>query len=538
MTTGKSGSVKYMKNRIYNMKATIRIVLCAAVAMMAFISCQKNAVSANPAEESKGTIDIRIGGLMGEYSQVDGTKAELVNTVRVSWEGGETVYVYDGIQCLGSLKATLEGAEDRYALLSTDETHTVNTPAEGTTKLTLVYSPLLAEAPAVSNNAISISLAEQNGAKAPFVVYATLDYSGASTIIDAVVPFKFATSVIKVNCTGLKASTAITSATLSNVNTACKLALSGAAEPAIMGETNGIITRTDDTNFAAGKVNAEGEAVFQIAVPKLKSTDETRVLSILQGSDMAKDHEFTKKSLDPATSVNTICQMVNVPAGALPGVFSVSNDNGVTIKKVYFSKGNLYWNGSTFNFEENQYDYPSSWDETHVSLFYWSKTESVAYSEFYSDSTADESDVFFTNETESTAKSDFTVNGVTGKYRTLSNTEWHYLINNSIKKVGVTVCGQRNCLVLAPDNWKGDILDYYDVASWIQAEANGLVCLPSAGWRYGEPDVMSTGDMGEYWSSTAGYEEIAYQIYFDALEDDMIEYRYSGCSVRLVTEAK
>lgn len=290
------------------MNTTIRTIIYAAAVVLAAVSCQKSAEPVQPAEEGKETIDICVNGLMGEYTQVDGTKAELVNTVRVSWKGGETVYVYDGTQCLGTLKASLDGTVDRYALLSTDTDHTVNAPATGTTMLTLVYSPLLTEAPTVSGGAISVSLASQSEEKAPFVAYATLDYTGTN-ITNAVVPFQFATSVIKVNCTGLKPGTAITSATLSNVNTACKLTLSGDKAPVVAGVTNGTITRTGDEYFAATKVNDEGEAVFQIAVPKLETASGARVLTVAQGSDEVKDKNFSKKSIDPATSVNTVCQL-------------------------------------------------------------------------------------------------------------------------------------------------------------------------------------------------------------------------------------
>ena len=41
----------------------------------------------------------------------------------------------------------------------------------------------------------------------------------------------------------------------------------------------------------------------------------------------------------------------------LSGEFSVSDD-----KKVRFSHGNLYWNGSSFEFETDKFSYPTSWD--------------------------------------------------------------------------------------------------------------------------------------------------------------------------------
>ena len=510
---------------------------------MASVSCQKSIEPANPAEEGKETIDICVNGLMGEYTQVDGTKAKLVNTVRVSWEGDETVYVYDGTQCLGSLAASLEGTEDRYAILSTDGTHTVSTPAAGTTTLTLVYSPLLTEAPAVSNDAISISLASQSGAKAPFVAYATLEYTG-TTIKNVVVPFQFATSVIKVNCTGLKARTAITSATLSNVNTACKLTLSGSAAPTVSGGTNGTITRTGDEYFAAEKVNSEGVAVFQIAAPKLEEASEVRVLTIAQGSDEFEYKNFSKKALSAATSVNTVCQLVKaLPAGALPGVFTVSDDNGVTKTPIHFSQGNLYYDGSKFNFEANQYSFNSSYQSTYVSHFFWSKDASVACAGTYSESGTTGTDVFFTN------VNGFKVN-VGGKeqsgWRNLSTNEWQYLFNTRTVNGGqgagksyslnITYGGKRG-LVLYPDDYSGSTLtsgtDYTDAN--FPADC---VFLPAAGFRSGS-NVKFVGS-GYYWPSTAKDGGNAYYVLFNS--SDVIYGksvgRFGGYSVRLITESK
>ena len=238
---------------------------------------------------------------------------------------------------------------------------------------------MLTDAPSVSGGAVSISLAGQSGEKTPFVAYATLDYKGETTITGVVVPFKFATSVIKVNCTGLKANTAITSATLANVNTECKLTLSGCAAPTVSGDVNGTITRTGDEYFAATKVNDEGEAVFQIAVPKLETASGTRVLTVEQGLDKFNDKKFTTNSLAAATSVNTVCQLgIN---RNLENAFSVSDG-----KQVYFSKGNL-WYGKVgeeaepaLHFETNQWESIPSFNNqesgtknpNHVSHFTWS----------------------------------------------------------------------------------------------------------------------------------------------------------------------
>ena len=148
-------------------------------------------------------------------------------------------------------------------------------------------------------------------------------------------------------------------------------------------------------------------------------------------------------------------------------------------------------------------------------------------------------------------------------WRTLTKEEWAYLINydtvndnlnnnpNSPRynrfKLGVTVCGKTNCLVLAPDDWdisSNALQSEYSATStpmtWEQAEAVGLVCLPAAGGRDGS-NVWSYDEEGYYWSSNS-YSSIlthAFCLFFD---DDSCEpfyqYRSNGLSVRLVTECQ
>lgn len=282
------------------MKKTIRTILCAAAFSVLAVSCQKEINEIKSVSGTKGTIEISINGLMGEYTQVDATKSELVNTVRVAWEGGESVYVYDGTKYLGSLASALDGNDNRYAVLS----GTIDSPTGN--KLYLVHSPLLTKAPAINDGKLSVSLAEQTTLKAPFVVFATLDYTDGN-ITDVIVPFTFATSVVRVNCTGLEPNTAISSAEISSVNTSCVLTF---VDGAVMtsGAEEGTITRSNADGFGQTKVNAEGDASFQFAVPAL-TTSTGRILTVKQGDDEYIDDNFSKSSINPNLSVNTICTM-------------------------------------------------------------------------------------------------------------------------------------------------------------------------------------------------------------------------------------
>ena len=232
---------------------------------------------------------------------------------------------------------------------------------------------------------------------------------------------------------------------------------------------------------------------------------------------------------------------------ALPGVFSVSDT-----KKVHFSRGNLWFGkvgditGLKRNFEAEQYSISSSWDANHVSNFYWSKTASVAYAESYEESGTSASDVLFTNATETTAKTDFEVNGQKNVWRTLSHDEWKYLFENHTYKY-VSVNGKSG-IVIAPDGFSGTIADSYDATAWATAESNGFVFLPNTGYRDNNKDFWETGISCIYWTSTAsGYTEdegqpTAYRMFFQ-WKNSSLDYRPNepgerqwAVGIRLVTE--
>ncbi len=220
----------------------------------------------------------------------------------------------------------------------------------------------------------------------------------------------------------------------------------------------------------------------------------------------------------------------------LPGVFSVSGD-----KKVRFSKGNLYWNGSVWHLETNQYDCPPStgdqWDQTHIGHLYWTRDAAASYTQDYEEE-GTPTDPFFCDE-----NNRLTVDGQGGLYA-LSSSEWTYLINtrtnaSTLMKKGVTVNNKANCLIIAPDGYTGTIATSYDAAAWTAAESQGLVCLPAAGYRIGS-GVYDVGDCGSCWSSTPGGEYDAYSLSFDGIgvvPADGYD-RDNGYSVRLVYSAQ
>ena len=217
------------------------------------------------------------------------------------------------------------------------------------------------------------------------------------------------------------------------------------------------------------------------------------------------------------------------------GRFSVSPTTTVE-----FAPGNLYWDGSAFRFEANQWSSASAWDANHVSNFFWSKTASVAYVSSYSDSGASTSDVFFTNATETTANPNFHVSGETaGTWRTLSKAECNFLLNSRANASSLRAWkeldgGTHKGLVILPDGTDVSVMSSITKTSALAT--CGAVFLPAAGYRDGT-DVYNVGSSGYYWSSTPdeGYEGSAYSMYFSSggVSSDYV-LRYFGFAVRLV----
>ncbi len=574
---------------------------------MAAISCQKSIDDERPVtppEKGDGHIEIRIGASLGEYTPSDATKAVLINTMKVSWEGGETVYVFDGTECLGSLKASLDGGDHGYALLSTDDDHTVDKPADGTSVLTLVYSPALKETPEVEDGALTISLARQEGSGTSFVTYATLSYNGEESIVieNMVLPFKFATSVVRISCTGIDMpnKTKIRTAALSNVNTACKLTLSGTEAPAVAGTEQGKIIKFDDPDFE--NLN-KGNMAFDMDVPVLDAATNARAVTLNQlyydGYEdvfvMIGDNNFPQRELTAGTAFSAVCKLKNLnrPSGASPGLFTVGEDG----RQVFFSNGNLFymrehkventtypaqWGISANDFYDNEQEYVGANYAEYLTkdyhnfqkLFGWGCTipwetrywpadpqrKESGYTDYYlwpsEKNPGDNSDPWG-------AKIDNK-----GTWRTPTRDEWNSLCDNRINlpvrkgKQKMSVITEYSFipgLVIAPDDFPGEIKSEYSLSDWYDARRlYGLIFLPAAGHRYWSSDSLEKlhcdkvryfGERGYYWSSTRDGDKSGYRswcLWFEKnahgdteISDFSTDLTTShGLSVRLVSDVK
>ena len=224
----------------------------------------------------------------------------------------------------------------------------------------------------------------------------------------------------------------------------------------------------------------------------------------------------------------------------LPGKFSVS-----ATKQVQFSKGNLQatytGSGYSWGFAANQYDYPGNTNASGnttidnqkygrvVDLFGWS----TSATNFGISSSTSDNDYL----------GDFVDWGKTfgegSVWRTLSKDEWRYLYDtraNAKELRGwATICGKPDCEIIAPDGYKGTIVDTYTASTWPAAEAAGLVCLPPTGYREGSSvDGVGDGAYAFYWSSTP---HPSHPLYAYA-QNGASHPRRSGYSVRLVKDVK
>lgn len=309
------------------------------------------------------------------------------------------------------------------------------------------------------------------------------------------------------------------------------------------GTIKSIMVCTDDTpniTLDCGDgvdLNSTDGTVFHIAMP-IGTHSGTSILFAASDSKfcikkLKSDLVINRSEITPASiRIDNWTDITSAPDGALSGTFTVSSDG----KKVFFSKGNLYWNNTSFQFESSQLSSASEWNASYVSHFYWSNDATKACAEYYSDPDASQNDVFFTNATCTTPNPSFTANGQTRMWRTLSNDEWEYLLENN-GSLWTTIDGV-NGLIIFYDGYSGSRTGLTDIPK-------GCAFLPAAGSRNGYSGMISgAGSEGAYSSSVAGSSEgdptpCAYDLVFGEsyTTPQALNYRVRyGCSVRLVTE--
>lgn len=295
-------------------------------------------------------------------------------------------------------------------------------------------------------------------------------------------------------------------------------------------------------SFMPGEVtlNAKWKCYNKIGEQLVRDNDETIPVTLTKGKHTAITLLLPASSneLKLATDVTAWvddpqelkAETPYVPE-LLSGVFTVKAATESTpAKKVKFTKGNLYWNGSAFRCEANQYDYPTTWSTSHIGHFFWSKDARVAIAEDYANAnttygiTPAEDDKFFAAD-----------GGVIEGYTALDKDEWQYLFDNALAKNSqskntITIDGKA-CIVLKPDGFKGTVADSYTADEWASAEASGLVAIPLACCR--PNTVFGNTGFGSFWTATPNGNDKAYCAYFKDSIAGTYEYYYSSATFKL-----
>ena len=315
------------------------------------------------------------------------------------------------------------------------------------------------------------------------------------------------------------------------------------------------------------------------------------------------NYEFKSWSLDESqitsniliyTAVYDTIFNTRLNGALIPASYKVSDSTSV-----YFSQGNLQFTtqGShktadstakgIWRFAENQYDVIGvanrNIDSTYtdwIDLFGWGtsgwKSEATCYQPWSKSET--NSDYYpggsYSNSLTGTyANADWGVyNAISNggnepnKWRTLTNSEWQYLFQNSKWTLGYIKKTDKDsslCFMLIPETFTApegttvQILgtanltstsmtdltvpstNTYTTDEFASLEKLGVVALPCGGSRHGT-SMYYVGSDGYYWSPSAYDSDYAYEFYFYSTRVNSNSYnsRHYGRSVRLVQDVK
>ena len=549
---------------------TLKTIIFASAALIAAAACTKEA---NPKEESvpsaPGTIEVNVTALIGDLAPSEGTKATMDPVIRLTWANNDKVYAYDTTQKLGELTVTPVEGSSSAKLTGT----LTKTPATGTTKITLVYCT--GTTPTMTGNKLSFDLNNQNVAANPFVVYSTLDYTaGQTSITDKIVPFNFATSLMRVTVTGL-ANTSITEATVSGVNTKCQLTVNKDAVPAVAGITSGSISRTGTDSFT----RSDGRAVFNVSVAAEATTNANRTLTINQGT-LKYGSDLMSQAIAAGTSIISVYALTEQTGsrgkiGDHDYVY-VAGKKWATQNLAISTSGKGAWLSAKV---------PGSLSENVVvgDYFQWGAYQNyvtengddkglLIYSSFTNNQCGDTEDKFTFKKNSSSTDYKFTTSSISPYYSSsytrynnsdkayrpnldLSDDVAHTLWGGSWRMPTGGASGEFQELFSATYwAWNDDDKGYYvyepqegDAGKKNAEKASGhtynktdaLLFFPAAG--FGISSALNiAGTDGDYWSSTlnSGGTDYAYGLHFTSgdVGPQDVYYRYRGFSVRPLSD--
>ena len=489
-----------------------KALLIMAAALMTMTQCKKQETM--PVTPAADTIKMTITAGPGRTS-ID------TETGAITWSADDKLYVSDGTSWLGSLTLIGEGGSSQGLFTGNVAIGGGTTPCHF---FYLGHDNGMTEPKAGTSTDAVISLASQDGTLAGamkyHIGYGTTDVTVESGEYEGYVVMNTKIAIAHINFT-TDGTTAYT-------------------KPVNMGGEGfcNTMTVSPDGSFS-------GSGTDGIAIGNGGGTTGERFVTLIPTGETSIFVAFTGDATGSMAFANGIVEnkfygmkdAVKVTVTPKPK-FSVGENTTVE-----FSPGNLYWDGSAFKFEANQWDFSVGewnestqnyyWDASHVSHFYWSKMASVAYAASYSESGTTTSDVFFTN------GQSFQVAGeMAGTWRTLSGAEWDYLLKTrdnasslrTWKDLGNNVKG----LVILPDGTDASVMS--SITSTADLETYGAVFLPASGYRSGT-DVKYVGSNGDYWSGTPRVGNVDRAHYLHLTSGDAftgLGNRWVGYAVRLV----
>jgi len=366
-------------------------------------------------------------------------------------------------------------------------------------------------------------------AQMPMAARAQADANG-----NVVLEFKNAANILKLNLwssTGKQVSKIIVSSNITplagNINVNTSAAALSFDPVSLDGNERYADTLVCSTPVTLG--NESAPTSFHILMPKLAAS--TRLMVRIY--DATGDYQINYITVDDSrnmefkNSVNTLCATAvkefvpYMPAGSLFGGVSVSET-----EKILFSQGNLWRNNTvstgSWHFEDQQYAFVGSWDNTHSSYFYSTdETSDNSYGSIQTWNTSYQT----TNSIDWGGAVESDLGNI---WNALSKDEWLYLLNTRTdhdKKLGFgTVTVGSNVIsgfFILPDEFELPSgitftpmanTNNYTLSQWQRMDNAGVIFLPRYGYRSGS--TINESNNGYYWTSTGASNTNAWRLLF------------------------
>ncbi|MDO5343025.1 MAG: hypothetical protein Q4F69_11325 [Bacteroidia bacterium] len=399
----------------------LSVVLLALAVMFGFSRCNKRPNF--PVFDGNGfrqSVNVDIAG--GGGSEKGDFERTATNALRYKWNKNDVVYVY----CLDANEVGIGFAGEIYTdegRIKTDTDgkcyasfHGEVKIVYGTKKLRFIHYGSAIDAGNAATTGVTADYSTQCGTleevSSKVVATCDKDYSPEGKYDDCAMAVNFAVAWLSFE-----------NFLDENVE------LSGITANQLHVDKNGNITETSNSASKDGAVttfNHVNNQYYAVFINEGSETDHTFKDSEVE---IGLNCRFYK---DKFFMGENGASYVLAPTGLVYKKFSVAAD-----KQVYFTKGNMYWDGDSFEFEQTQDAYRSlPYPDVaikQVGHFYWHPWSRVtkSYVEAYDATGQSTNDVFFTNYQDLNKKylpnPEFEIAGVKGKYRVLTDAEMTYL---------------------------------------------------------------------------------------------------------------